>query len=120
VRRKKHIIPIAEKILTLLTSPQSEKLLYGFLVPILKDMLESRLRLPPSHTQTVTTAMLTAHGLCSLFSAPIIAHFADKAPDRKHLLLTSLGGCIVGTLLIASTPSGMPQSQKLLDLILKF
>ena len=84
-----------------------EKLLYGFLVPILKDMLESRLGLSPSYTQTVTTAMLTTHGLCSLFSAPVIAHLADKFPDRKHLLLTSLVGCIVGTLMIAYTPSGM-------------
>ncbi|KAM0691565.1 hypothetical protein Q7P36_007764 [Cladosporium allicinum] len=83
----------------------TEKLLYGFLVPILKDMLESRLGLSPSYTQTVTTAMLTTHGLCSLFSAPVIAHLADKCPDRKHLLLTSLVGCIVGTLMIAYTPS---------------
>ena len=88
-----------------------EKLLYGFLVPILKDMLESRLGLSPSYTQTVTTAMLTTHGLCSLFSAPVIAHLADKFPDRKHLLLTSLVGCIVGTLMIAYTPSGMNQSK---------
>jgi predicted MFS family arabinose efflux permease len=94
---------------THLLTPTSEKLLYGFLVPILKDMLESRLRLPPSYTQTVTTAMLTSHGLCALLSAPIIAHFADKAANRKHLLLTSLVGCVVGTLLVAGAPSGMIQ-----------
>jgi predicted MFS family arabinose efflux permease len=72
-------------------------------------MLESRLGLPSSYTQNVTTAMLTAHGLCSLVSAPVIAHFADKVPNRKHLLLTSLVGCIVGTLLIAGAPSGKVQ-----------
>ncbi|KAJ5520330.1 hypothetical protein N7463_000783 [Penicillium fimorum] len=83
----------------------SETLLYGFLVPIMDQMLESRLHIDPSRTQFLTSALLTIHGLFALISAPVIAHFADKASNRKTPLLVSLGGCIVGTLLIALTPS---------------
>ncbi|KAJ6131848.1 hypothetical protein N7471_007063 [Penicillium samsonianum] len=83
----------------------SEKFLYGFIVPILKYMVEFRLGLDPSSTQNLTTALLAVHGLCSLISAPIIAHFADKTPNRKYLLLSSLVGCALGTSLVAYTPS---------------
>lgn len=70
-------------------------------------MVEIRLGVDPSRTQNLTTALLAVHGLCSLVSAPIIAHFADKTPHRKYLLLSSLAGCVLGTALVAWTPSGM-------------
>ena len=68
-------------------------------------MLEGRLHIDPSHTQSLTSALLTVHGFFALIAAPIIAHFADKTSNRKAPLLIALGGCIVGTLLIALTPS---------------
>ena len=70
-------------------------------------MVEVRLGLDPSRTQNLTTALLAVHELCSLVSAPIIAHFAYKTPNRKYLLLSSLAGCVLGTSLVACTPSGM-------------
>ena len=70
-------------------------------------MLEVRLALDPSRTQSLTTALLTTHGVFSLVFAPIIAHFADKTPNRKIPLLISLVGCFVGTALVALTPSRM-------------
>lgn len=70
-------------------------------------MVESRLGLDPSSTQNLTTALLAVHGFCSLVFAPVIAHFADKTPNRKYLLLSSLVGCALGTSLVACTPSGM-------------
>ena len=70
-------------------------------------MVEFRLKIDPSHTQNLTTALLTVHGLCSLVSAPIIAHFADETPNKKGLLLSSLLGCALGSSLVAWTPSGM-------------
>ncbi|KKK17328.1 hypothetical protein AOCH_002451 [Aspergillus ochraceoroseus] len=83
----------------------SETFLYGFLVPILRYMLEDRLHTDPLETQNYTTALLTIHGLFTLVSAPVIAHFVDKSPNRRTPLLIALAGCCVGTLLIATTAS---------------
>ena len=77
------------------------------MVPILSYMLEARLRMDASSTQRMTTAVLTVHGFVSLVSAPIIAHFADKTPNRKIPLLLALAGCFAGTVLVASTFSSM-------------
>lgn len=77
------------------------------MVPILSFMLESRLNMDPSKTQRMTTAVLTVHGFVSLIFAPVIAHFADKTPNRKAPLLIALAGCVAGTLLVASTFSSM-------------
>lgn len=70
-------------------------------------MLEERLHYDPSYTQPLTSALLIVHGIFILVSAPVIAHFSDKAPDRKTALLAVLGGAIVGTLTIAVAPSRM-------------
>ncbi|KFX94357.1 hypothetical protein O988_06352 [Pseudogymnoascus sp. VKM F-3808] len=83
----------------------SETFLYAFIVPILSYMVEVRLQLPSSQTQRLTTALLTTHGFVSVASAPIIAHFADKTPNRKIPLLLALTGSTVGTLLLAICPS---------------
>ncbi|KAI9930663.1 hypothetical protein MW887_011418 [Aspergillus wentii] len=66
-------------------------------------MLEVRLGFDPSQTQTLTTAILSIHGFLGIVSAPVIAHFADKTPNRKVPLLIALAGCLVGTVLVAST-----------------
>ncbi|KAL4971922.1 major facilitator superfamily domain-containing protein [Aspergillus desertorum] len=83
----------------------SESFLFGFAVPILPYMLETRLHLDPSQTQNFTTALLTLYGAVSLFSTPLIAHFADKTPSRKIPLLLSLSACASGTLLVACGPT---------------
>ncbi|KAJ5801023.1 uncharacterized protein N7518_003091 [Penicillium psychrosexuale] len=83
----------------------AETFLYGFLTPILSYMLEERLHLDPSQTQTFTTALLTTHGFIGLVSAPIVAHFAEKTPSQKKPLLIALAGCFIGTLMIALAPS---------------
>lgn len=59
----------------------------------------------PSQTQRLTAAILTLHGLISAISGPLIGHYADKMPNRKSPLLISLVGCIVGTVLVAWSPS---------------
>lgn len=88
-----------------LTPTSKEKLLYGYIVPILDSMLEIRLGIHPSHTQTLTSAILGVHGLASMISGPIVAHLADKTPNRRTPLLLSLGGCLSGTILVAFCPS---------------
>ncbi|RAL16781.1 MFS general substrate transporter [Aspergillus homomorphus CBS 101889] len=81
----------------------AETFLYGFVVPILSHMIEVRLGIDPSETQRYTTALLSLHGFLGVIAAPIIAHFADKTPNRKLPLLLALGGCFVGTTLVALT-----------------
>ncbi|KAI9367088.1 major facilitator superfamily domain-containing protein [Aspergillus egyptiacus] len=83
----------------------SETFLFGFVVPILPYMLETRLHVNPARTQTVTTALLTIYGVVSLISTPIFAHFFDKIPSRKIPLLLSLTACTSGTVLVAWAPT---------------
>ncbi|KNG89003.1 hypothetical protein ANOM_002422 [Aspergillus nomiae NRRL 13137] len=90
-------------ICTIIIALFAETFLYGFVVPILSYMLEARLRMDESNTQRMTTVVLAIHGFVSLVSAPIIAHFADKTPNRKAPLLLALAGCFAGTVLVAST-----------------
>jgi len=85
----------------------SDTFLYGYIVPILSYMVEVRLSLPQSQTQHLATTLLTTHGLVSVVSAPIIAYFADKTPNRKIPLFLALAGCFVATFLLAFSRSGM-------------
>ncbi|KAJ5517781.1 hypothetical protein N7453_000203 [Penicillium expansum] len=82
-----------------------ELFLYGFLVPMLPYLFEDRLHKDPSQTQRLTAGILTLHGLVSAISGPLIGHFADKMPNRRTPLLLSLAGCVVGTILVAWSPS---------------
>ncbi|KAL4948462.1 major facilitator superfamily domain-containing protein [Aspergillus filifer] len=90
-------------IITATISLFSESFLFGFVVPILPYMLEQRLNIPPTQTQTFTTTLLTIYGLISLISAPLVAHYADKTPHRKIPLLLSLTACASGTILVATS-----------------
>ncbi|KAJ5647012.1 hypothetical protein N7490_003384 [Penicillium lividum] len=82
-----------------------ETFLYSFPVPILSYMVEDRLHIDASQTQNITTALLSLHGVVTLTSAPIVAHFADKVSTRKTALLISLVGSLLGTLLLSLTLS---------------
>lgn len=90
-------------------SHRSETFLFGFVTPILNYMLEKRLCLDPLLTQRYTTELLTSHGTIGLVVTPIVAHLAEKTKSQKTPLLVALGGSLVGTLLVALTPSGMNQ-----------
>lgn len=85
---------------------RKECFLLGFTVPILPYMLETRLHIHPSATQTLTTTLLTLYGFISLLAAPVIAHFADKTPSRKIPLLLSLVVCVLETVLVAWSTTG--------------
>lgn len=70
-------------------------------------MIEERLQLDSSRTQRFTTSLLSIHGFVSLASAPLIAHYADKTPNRKIPFLLAISGSLLGTLGVASTAAGM-------------
>ncbi|KAJ5205356.1 Major facilitator superfamily domain general substrate transporter [Penicillium cf. griseofulvum] len=82
-----------------------EAFLYAFLVPILGYMIEIRLKKDPSRIQGLTAELLSLHGFIAVISAPVIAHLADKVPNRKVPLLIAISGGVVGTLLVAWCPS---------------
>ncbi|CAG8242091.1 unnamed protein product [Penicillium salamii] len=83
----------------------AETFLYGFLVPILPYMLRVRLHANQAELQELTSLVLAIHGIVSVFSGPIIGHFADKTSSRRLPLLLSLGACIVGTGMVACSTS---------------
>ncbi|KAJ5560333.1 Tetracycline resistance protein TetA/multidrug resistance protein MdtG [Penicillium frequentans] len=83
----------------------AETFLYGFLVPILGYIFESRLGIEPAQRQRLTSVVLAMHGVCSAISGPVIGHFVDQLPNRKSPLLLSLLGCIVGTAIVACSRS---------------
>ncbi|KAL4956400.1 MFS general substrate transporter [Aspergillus filifer] len=83
----------------------TETLLYGFLTPILPYMLQVRLHVDPAQTQSSTTRLQTTYGVAMLVATPLNANLADRVKSRKVPLLVSLGACLVGTLLVAFTPS---------------
>jgi hypothetical protein len=70
-------------------------------------MIEDRLHLDPSKTQGFTTSLLPLHGFVSLVSGPLIAHYADKTPNRKVPFLAALAGSLIGILCVASTAAGI-------------
>lgn len=90
---------------TVSTALFAETFLYGYLVPILAHMLEVRLRIDPSQTQQYITTLLSIHGFLTVVAAPVIAHFVDKTPSRKGPLLIALTACLIGTILVAWTPT---------------
>ncbi|KAJ5608758.1 Major facilitator superfamily domain general substrate transporter [Penicillium herquei] len=92
-------------LVTIAIALYAETFLYGFLVPVLGEMLEHRLHVPPSKTQGVTSSVLSIHGALGVISGPLIGHLSDRFPKRKVPLLLSLGVCIVGTYTVAAAPS---------------
>ncbi|PVH81343.1 MFS general substrate transporter [Cadophora sp. DSE1049] len=80
-----------------------QALLYGFIVPILPYMLENRLHLDPSRSQSYTSKLLTMNGLLQLFSAPITAHVSDKFGKKRVQLLVAILVGIMGTIFVATS-----------------
>ncbi|KAL4810740.1 major facilitator superfamily domain-containing protein [Aspergillus unguis] len=83
----------------------TESLLSGFPVPMLPYMLEERLRGDPAQTTHNIDTLLSLHGFVTMMCSPVFAKFFDKNTNQKAQLFLSLGICLVGTGLVASTPT---------------
>ncbi|KAL4750530.1 hypothetical protein BDW72DRAFT_203800 [Aspergillus terricola var. indicus] len=81
----------------------TETLLAGFPVPMLPYMLEERLQKEPSRTAATTESLLSLHGFVTIICSPLFATLIDKTPNQKVPLLLSLGLCLTGTVLVASS-----------------
>lgn len=68
-------------------------------------MLEVRLGRDPADTQITISGLLSVHGLATLIAAPVLAALLDRAPNGKTPFLLALTSCVVGTVLVAATPS---------------
>ena len=77
-------------------------------------MLEERLHNDPSQTSDTTAQLLSVHGFVVLICAPVLATLFDKISNRKIPLFVSLGVCLIGTVLVACSPTCMPQPRLIL------
>ena len=76
-------------------------------MPILPYMLEERLQLDTSRTQSITLALLSESALVGFFASIVVGHIADRTSNKRALLLYSLAGAMAGSLGLAVAESGM-------------
>ncbi|KAF3214001.1 hypothetical protein TWF106_009354 [Orbilia oligospora] len=79
----------------------TETFLYGFIVPILPEILQDRNHVPPGDIQRVTYQLLTIYGAIAMVSSMLIGELADRASSRQTPLIISLAVAFVGTLTLA-------------------
>ncbi|WPB01716.1 uncharacterized protein RHO25_006346 [Cercospora beticola] len=76
-----------------------------YIIPILPVMLEKRLHVDESETQSATSLVLSVHASVAMVTGPFVGHFADLIPSRKLSLLVALGVQLVGTIIIIASLS---------------
>ncbi|EGX52841.1 hypothetical protein AOL_s00007g177 [Orbilia oligospora ATCC 24927] len=79
----------------------TETFLYGFIVPILPEILQDRNHVPPGDIQRVTYQLLTIYGAIAMVSSMLIGELADRASSRQTPLIIALAVAFVGTLTLA-------------------
>ncbi|KAK6499006.1 hypothetical protein TWF481_011575 [Arthrobotrys musiformis] len=79
----------------------TETFLYGFIVPILPEILQDRNHVDPSDIQRITYQLLTLYGAVSMVCSVFIGELADRAGTRQTPLIVALGIALVGTFLLA-------------------
>ncbi|KAJ5769753.1 uncharacterized protein N7511_001804 [Penicillium nucicola] len=79
----------------------TDEYLYGFLVPILPFIVETRLGIDASLTQRISLALLSESALVSVIASPIIGHYADRSPAKRAWLLSGLVIALLGSLILA-------------------
>lgn len=81
--------------------------LFSFLNPILPYVIENRLGLDASYTQTVSSLLLAeSAGVSVLISAPL-GHYLDKSASRRMCLLWALVITMFSSITIALSTSRM-------------
>ena len=76
-------------------------------------MLEQRLHVDESETQSATSLVLSVHASVAMVTGPFVGHFADQITSRKLSLLVALGVQLVGTIIIIVSLSGKKSSAQL-------
>ncbi|KAJ5114093.1 hypothetical protein N7456_002627 [Penicillium angulare] len=83
----------------------TDTFLASFIVPILPYMLEGRIGLDPSRTQSMTSWLLAQNAAVSVIIRIPLAHFADKSPSKRKWFIWALVIAIVSTLATAAGTS---------------
>ncbi|KAL4878776.1 MFS general substrate transporter [Aspergillus karnatakaensis] len=81
----------------------TDSFLFSFILPIMPDILEGRLRVDPSHTQLFTSIVLSMNAIVSIAIAPLVGYISDRVKWKNSLMLTSYLVNMVGTALTAWT-----------------
>ncbi|KAJ5190938.1 uncharacterized protein N7498_009923, partial [Penicillium cinerascens] len=72
----------------------TDTFLSSFIVPILPYMLEDRVGLDPSRTQSMSSWLLTEGAAVSVIIRMPLAHFADKSASKRNWFLWALVICL--------------------------
>ncbi|KAL3480190.1 major facilitator superfamily domain-containing protein [Aspergillus californicus] len=75
--------------------------LFSFIIPIMPDILQGRLRVSQSHTQLFTSIILSMNAIVSIAIAPLIGYLADRVKWKNNLMITSYLMNMVGTAVTA-------------------
>ncbi|PYH86121.1 MFS general substrate transporter [Aspergillus uvarum CBS 121591] len=79
----------------------SDNFLFTFIIPILPEILETRLQQPASRIQTLTSLILSMNALVSIILAPVTGYLADKLSSRNGLLVAAWVVNMLGTAVTA-------------------
>ncbi|KAF7595395.1 hypothetical protein BBP40_006389 [Aspergillus hancockii] len=79
----------------------TDTFLYSFIVPILPYMIEDRLHLHPSYTQSVSSWLLAETAAVSVVVRLPLGHFADKSACKRNWLLSALVLALLSALCVA-------------------
>ncbi|RAK76885.1 MFS general substrate transporter [Aspergillus fijiensis CBS 313.89] len=79
----------------------ADTFLFSFIIPILPDILQDRLQKPPSHTQLLTSILLSLNALVSILIAPFTGHLADGSKSKNQWMVISWVTNAVGTAITA-------------------
>ncbi|GIJ90383.1 hypothetical protein Asppvi_009337 [Aspergillus pseudoviridinutans] len=92
-------------VMAMATALFTDTFLYSFLVPILPYVIEDRLGLKTSSTQTITFWLLAESAGISVVASPIFGHFADKSGSNRAWLLWGLAIVLTSTVFVALATS---------------
>ncbi|RAK72524.1 MFS general substrate transporter [Aspergillus fijiensis CBS 313.89] len=79
----------------------SDNFLFTFIIPILPEILESRLQQPAARIQALTSIILSMNALVSIILAPVTGYVADKLSSRNWLLIAAWVVNMFGTAVTA-------------------
>ncbi|RAH71384.1 MFS general substrate transporter [Aspergillus aculeatinus CBS 121060] len=85
----------------LTTGDSTDNFLFTFIIPILPEILESRLQQPAARIQALTSIILAMNALVSIILAPVTGYVADKLSSRNGLLIAAWGVNMLGTVVTA-------------------
>ncbi|OQD84367.1 hypothetical protein PENANT_c013G06320 [Penicillium antarcticum] len=83
----------------------TDTFLNSFIVPILPYMLENRISLDPSRTQSIITWLFFESAAVSVVLRMPLAHFADKSASKRKWFMWALVIALTGTIATAASSS---------------